>query len=53
MSDGFRNDLGVSCYTGLCISDVAMSNVGRLNGNECYLFMHKTGRACSPQILLH
>ena len=34
--------IAVSIYTGLRISDVATFDVGRLRGNNCFLFMHKT-----------
>ena len=34
----------LSCYTGLRISDVATFNISkRLNGNDVFLYMHKTG----------
>ena len=34
--------IAVSIYTGLRISDLATFDVGRLRGNNCFLFMHKT-----------
>jgi site-specific recombinase XerD len=43
--DDVRDFIDLSLYTGLRISDVATFNISRrLNGNDVYLRMHKTGQ---------
>jgi hypothetical protein len=37
----------LECFTGLRISDAATFDLGRLNGNECFLRMHKSKKPLS------
>ena len=37
----------LECFTGLRISDASTFDMERLNGNDCFLRMHKTGSHCS------